>query len=186
MNIVVYCGANLGNENNYSHSAETLGKWIAKNNHQLVYGGGGVGLMKIIADSVLENQGAVTGVMPEFLVSRELAHKNLTDLILVESMSERKQKMIELGNVFIALPGGPGTLEEITEVVSWSRLGKNNSPCIFFNSNGYYDSIKHFYDEMVIKGFLDKLDRDKILFSDSINEIQIFIEDYVPPKIRTY
>lgn len=186
MNIIVYCGANLGKEINYSHSAENLGKWIAENKHQLVYGGGGVGLMKIIADSVLENKGYVTGIMPEFLVSRELAHNNLTDLILVESMSQRKQKMIELGEVFIALPGGPGTLEEITEVVSWSRLGKNDSPCIFFNSNGYYNSIKYFYDDMVIKGFLDKQDRNKILFSDSLNEIELFIEGYVPPEIRVY
>ena len=186
MNIVVYCGANVGTEENYSHDAKQLGEWIAKTNHQLVYGGGGVGLMKIIADSVLENQGSVVGVMPKFLVSRELAHKSLSDLILVDSMSQRKQKMIEMGEVFIALPGGPGTLEEITEVVSWSRIGKNDSPCIFFNSNGYYNSIQKFYNDMVDKGFLDKQDRDKILFSNSLNEIQSFIASYVPPSIRTY
>ncbi|MCO4616968.1 TIGR00730 family protein [Streptococcus infantarius subsp. infantarius] len=186
MNIVVYCGANVGTEEVYSYDTKKLGEWISKNNHQLVYGGGGVGLMKIIADSVLKNQGSVIGVMPEFLVSRELAHKNLTELILVDSMSQRKQTMIEMGEVFIALPGGPGTLEEITEVVSWSRIGKNDSPCIFFNSNGYYDFIQKFYNEMVDKQFLDKQDREKILFSDSLTEIQTFIASYVPPSIRIY
>lgn len=186
MNVVVYCGANVGTEENYFYDTKRLGEWIAKNKHQLVYGGGGVGLMKIIADSVLDNQGSVIGVMPEFLVSRELAHKRLTNLILVDSMSQRKQKMIEMGEVFIALPGGPGTLEEITEVVSWSRIGKNDSPCIFFNSNGYYDSIQKFYNDMVDKEFLDKQDRDKILFSNSLNEIQLFIASYIPPSIRIY
>lgn len=186
MNIVVYCGASLGNHTAYTLAAKNLGEWIATNHNHLIYGGGGVGLMKVIADSVLENNGTAIGVMPKFLISRELAHKNLTDLIVVDSMSQRKQRMVELGDVFIALPGGPGTLEEITEVVSWSRLGKNNGPCIFFNCHGYYNSIMSFYDHMVSQGFLTQEDRDNILFSESLNEIQSFIKNYIPPTTRTY
>lgn len=186
MNIVVYCGANSGNNKEYTLATEKLGAWIAKNNNSLVYGGGAVGLMRTVADSVLNNKGKVTGIMPEFLAAREIAHKDLTELIVVETMSERKQKMIELGDAFIALPGGPGTLEEITEVVSWARLGKNNSPCIFYNYKGFYNSIMTLYDTMVQEGFLTQEDRDKILFSESLVEIGAFINNYTPPEVRQY
>lgn len=104
----------------------------------------------------------------------------------MDTMDERKQKMLDLGNACIALPGGPGTLEEITEVVSWSRLGQNNNPCIFYNENDYYRPIQQFYDDMVQNDFLTVEDRSKILFSNSVDEIHSFITDYVPPIIRTY
>ena len=101
-------------------------------------------------------------------------------------MSERKEVILKKGDVCIALPGGPGTLEEITEVVSWSRVGQNNNPCIFFNTNNYYSLIEQFYDQMVSNEFLTQEDRDKILFSNSFQEIEEFIENYKTPKIRTY
>ncbi|WP_073504839.1 TIGR00730 family Rossman fold protein [Staphylococcus succinus] len=186
MNIIVYCGASKGNKEEYQNSAIQLGEWIAKNNHSLVFGGGNAGLMGILANTVIHNNGKTIGVMPTFLQERELAHDNLDELIIVESMSERKETILEKGDVCIALPVGPGTLEEITEVVSWTRVGQNDNPCIFFNTNHYYTLIQQFYDQMVSNGFLTQADRDKILFSNSFEEIEDFIKNYKAPKVRSY
>ncbi|MDP8162909.1 TIGR00730 family Rossman fold protein [Pasteurella skyensis] len=186
MNITVYCGANFGNHNIYKEKTYQLGKWIATNGHTLIYGGGNRGLMGAIANSVLELGGKVIGVMPTFLAERELAHKGLSEMILVETMTERKLKMIELGDCYIALPGGAGTLEEIAEVVSWARIGQNNNPCLFLNIEGYYDNLRNFYNDMVNNGFLGRDDEDKILFTDCFDEMSNFIQSYEPPKFRTY
>ena len=118
MNIAVYCAASQSNDSTFDERTEELGNWIAKNNHTLVYGGGNTGLMGVVASAVMQTGGEVIGVMPQFFVEREIAKKDITKLHIVETMSERKNKMIELSEVYIALPGGPGTLEEIAEVVS--------------------------------------------------------------------
>lgn len=186
MKITVYCGASVGNNLTHQQAAITLGKWIATEKHTLVYGGGNVGLMGLLANTVLENGGKVLGIMPAFLQGRELAHKGLTEMITVQSMPERKLKMIELGEAYIALAGGPGTLEEIVEVISWARIGQNNNPCILFNSDGYYDALSAFFDNMVTQGFLTQADREKTLFSDDLKEISAFIENYTPPAVRKY
>ncbi|MDH9183874.1 TIGR00730 family Rossman fold protein [Staphylococcus epidermidis] len=186
MNIVVYCGASEGNLNIYKQETINLGEWIAEKGHILVYGGGNVGLMGLLADTVLKNNGKVIGVIPEFLIERELSHPNLTELLIVNTMSERKSKMVELGQACIALPGGPGTLEEITEVVSWARVGQNDSPCIFYNVNNYYKPIENMYDAMVKNDFLTSTDREKILFSNSLDSIEDFIINYEKPTIRSY
>ncbi len=186
MNITVYCGASLGTKEIYQKATAELGEWIAKNNNTLVYGGGKVGLMGIVADSVLENNGKAIGIMPSFLRTKELAHTGLSESIIVETMSERKLKMIELGDCYIALPGGPGTLEEISEVISWARIGKNDNPCVFLNIEGYYDDLKKFFDNMVKNGFLTAEDRHKTLFAESIEEISEFIASYTPPEARSY
>ncbi len=186
MNITVYCGANLGTQDIYKQTTSQLGKWIATNGHTLVYGGGKVGLMGVIADSVLANKGKAIGVMPTFLKDRELAHESLSELIIVNTMTERKLKMFELGDCYIALPGGAGTLEEIAEMVSWARIGQNNNPCIFLNIGGYYDNLKRFYQDMVDNGFLTADDMDKILFTDCFEEIDSFVKSYKPPKVREY
>ncbi len=186
MNVTVYSGASPGNKKIYKERTQQLGKWIVENNHTLVYGGGNVGLMGIIADTVLDNKGKVIGVIPHFLKERELAHRGLSEQITVDTMTQRKLKMTELGEVYIALPGGPGTLEEISEVISWARLGQNSKPCIFFNISGYYDSLKKFYDTMVKNEFLSREDRSKILFTDSFEEMEDFIKNYRPPEIRRY
>lgn len=186
MNIAVYCGASLGSDQAYQDAAQKVGKWIAEKNNTLVYGGGKAGLMGVVADEVLANNGEVIGIIPDFLVERELSHPNLTTLEIVDSMSVRKNRMIALGDCYIALPGGPGTLEEIAEVISWARVGQNQNPCILFNQNGYYDSLARFYDEMVENGFLSEQDRERILFSDSVEEIEAFISSYTPPEIRKY
>ncbi len=186
MKIAVYCGASEGNDPLYKESAKKIGTWIGTNHHTLIYGGGKVGLMGILADTVLSAGGKVVGVIPTFLKEREIAHPNLSELITVNTMHARKKKMIDLADCYIALPGGPGTLEEITEVVSWGRIGEHQNPCIFFNEKGYYNSVQIFYDHMVTEGFLTKEDRSKILFSASLDTIKDFIVSYIPPKIREY
>lgn len=175
MNIVVYCGASEGKNENYQLAARTLGQWIAEQGHTLIYGGGKVGLMGKIADAVLASGGQVVGVIPTFLKEREIAHPHLSELHVVKDMSERKQKMLALGDACIALPGGPGTLEEIIEAVSWARVGQNENPCIFYNVNGYYQGIQAFFDLMVMEQFLTVKDRKKILFAEEISEIENFI-----------
>ncbi|MHC5373053.1 LOG family protein [Enterococcus sp. LJL120] len=186
MNITVYCGASVGNADTYSEAAIRLGKWIAKNQYTLIFGGGKAGLMGIIADTVLENDGKVKGIMPTFLQERELAHPKLTDLEIVDDMATRTKKMIQLADACIALPGGPGTLEEITEAISWSRVGQNDAPCILFNEGDYYQPLEKMYDDMVNQKFLSSNDRDKILFSADLTEIERFIKDYQPPQARKY
>lgn len=186
MNITIYCGANLGT--NPIHQADTIavGKWIAENEHTLVYGGGATGLMGLVADTVLAHGGKAIGVMPTFLLDREPKHPKLTEFVEVETMAQRKQQLLDLGDACIALAGGAGTLEEISEVISWARIGKNPNPCILFNSDGFYEPLRQCFDMMVSSGFLSAEDRSKTLFSHDLVEIEQFIRDYTPPRIRTY
>lgn len=184
--IAVYCGASLGNKTIYQEQTKELGQWMSQNSYDLVYGGGNVGLMGILADTVIEKGRKVIGIMPSFLLERELAHQHITEMHEVRDMHERKRKMIDLADCYLALPGGPGTLEEISEVVSWGRVGEHQNPCIFFNVDGYYDLLEDFFDKMVTDGFLTQTDREKVFFSDSLEEIQQFIDTYTPPTIRKY
>lgn len=186
MRIAVYCGASTGNSQEYINATKELGAWMGKHGYDLVYGGGNAGLMGLIADTVIDAGCNVTGIIPSFLVERELAKDNITVLEIVDDMHERKRKMMELANAYIALPGGPGTLEEIAEVISWGRIGQHTNPCILLNYNGFYDSLKSQYEHMVKEGFLTQEDFDKVLFAESIDEIKPFIDSYVPPKIREY
>lgn len=184
--MAVYCGASLGNKTIYQEQTKELGQWMSQNGYDLVYGGGNVGLMGILADTVIEKGGKVIGIMPSFLLERELAHQHITEMHEVRDMHERKRKMIDLADCYLALPGGPGTLEEISEVVSWGRVGEHQNPCIFFNVDGYYDLLADFFDKMAADGFLTQTDREKIFFSDSLEEIQQFIDTYTPPTVRKY
>ena len=178
MNIAVYCAASQSNVSTFYERTEELGNWIAKKSHTLVYGGGNTGLMGVVATSVMKSGGEVIGVMPQFFVEREIAKKDITKLHIVETMSERKNKMIELSEVYIALPGGPGTLEEIAEVVSWVRVGQTNGICIFYNMEGYYDHLEAFFNHMVTTKLLSKEDRNQIHFVKSLEEIEKLIENY--------
>lgn len=178
MNIAVYCAASQSNVSTFYERTEELGNWIAKKSHTLVYGGGNTGLMGVVATSVMKSGGEVIGVMPQFFVEREIAKKDITKLHIVETMSERKNKMIELSEVYIALPGGPGTLEEIAEVVSWVRVGQTNGICIFYNMEGYYDHLEAFFNHMVTTKLLSKEDRNQIHFVKSLEEIEKLIKNY--------
>ncbi|MCL1630722.1 TIGR00730 family Rossman fold protein [Sporolactobacillus sp. CPB3-1] len=184
--IAVYCGASKGNKPIYEEYAVRLGTWIARHHYGLVYGGGKVGLMGCVADAVLGLGGTAIGIMPQFLVDREIAHQGLSRLIITQDMDERKKKMMAQSDCCIALPGGPGTLEEISEAVSWARVGENDSPCVFLNVNGYYDLIKSFLDQMVGEGFLTAEDRSKILITDDFDEIETYMDSYAPPHVRRY
>ena len=178
MKITVFCGVNNGRNEAYKENAIELGKWIAANNHTLVYGGGKVGLMGVIADTVIENSSEVIGIMPQFLVDREISHTGITEFIIVDDMSVRKDKLVDLGDVFVALPGGPGTLEEISQVISLVRVGKKDAPCILMNVDGYYNFLEQYFDKMVEEGFLTKEDRERTLFTDSVAEMNKFIRNY--------
>ncbi|MBL1231053.1 TIGR00730 family Rossman fold protein [Enterococcus sp. BWB1-3] len=184
--IAVYCGANKGNNPVYQEQAKKLGKWMVSQGYGLVYGGGNVGLMGIIADMVLQEGGEVIGVMPTFLVDREIAHPSLTELIVVKDMHERKKKMMDEADCYLALPGGPGTLEEISEAISWARVGEHAHPCVLLNPNGYYDLLADFFNHMVTEGFLSQEDRENILITESFDTIEEFIRNYQAMKVRSY
>ena len=140
-NICVYCASSSKIDSKYVETAKKLGSLLADNKMQLVYGGGSVGLMGVLADSLLENRGNVIGIIPKFMVEAEWQHNGLTELILTESMHERKEKMASLSNAAVALPGGYGTLEELLEVITWKQLGIYKNPIIIVNVDGYYDHL---------------------------------------------
>ena len=172
MNITVYLGANAGNDPALAEAVRELGSWIGANGHRLVYGGSRSGLMGQLAQSALDAGGTVTGVEPQFFVQQELQHNGLTELIVTKDMTERKTKMIELGDAFIAFPGGTGTLEEITEVMSKVSLKHLNAPCILYNLNGYYNSLKALLAHMIEVGLSSKERQEGIYFAESLDEIK--------------
>jgi uncharacterized protein (TIGR00730 family) len=152
--VCVYCGSREGSRPAYAQAARDLGAELARRGLGLVYGGGRIGLMGVLADAVLAAGGTVTGVIPRALVSKEVAHLELKDLRIVGSMHERKALMAELSDAFIALPGGFGTLEEIFEVLTWSQLRLHQKPCGLLNVEGFYDSLLAFLDHAVREDFL--------------------------------
>ena len=172
MNITVYLGANEGNDPRLRKSVEELGAWIGSSGSALVYGGSKAGLMGAIADSVLQAGGKVTGIEPQFFIENELQHDGLTRLIVTKDMAERKAKMIELGDAFIAFPGGTGTLEEIAEVMSKVSLKHLDAPCILYNLNGYYDDLKALLTKMIDKGLSSKERQEGIYFAEDLDEIK--------------
>ena len=171
MNIVVYLGARTGKNPLFREKARELGAWIAGQGHRLVYGGSAIGLMGELADAVLSAGGEVTGVEPRFFVDAVLQHQGVQELIVVETMQDRKQKMISLGDAFIAFPGGTGTLEEISEIISMTCLGLTDKPCIIYNINGYYDILADYLDQMVAEGFMTPENRGKIFFAEDTEDL---------------
>ena len=162
MNITVYCGSNNGNDPEFIKRAGELGKWMAGHGHRLVYGGGVYGMMGAVSGAVSENGGEVTGIAPAFFIDNEEVRDDLTELIVSEGMSDRRNMMMDLGDAFIALPGGTGTLDEITEVLALKRLGllgKADKPVMLYNINGYYDSFFAFLGDMAREGFCRAEDR---------------------------
>ncbi len=154
MNITVYLGSSFGNDPAYREQAEKLGRWIAENGHTLVYGAGSVGLMGVLADSVLAAGGKVIGVIPQFMVDQGRGHNGLSQLYVVETMQERKAIMLDLGDCYIAFPGGLGTLEEISEAMTREKLGISPRKSVYYNCFGYYDDLFRMFDKMCEEGFL--------------------------------
>ena len=172
MNITVYLGASAGNDPAFLPAVQELGNWIGANGHALVYGGSKSGLMGALADSVLDAGGHVTGVEPSFFIEAEFQHDGIDDLIVTSDMAERKAKMIELGDAFIAFPGGTGTLEEIAEVMSQVSLKQLQAPCILYNLNGYYDHLKALLEHMIEKDLSSPDRQQGIHFAAGLAEIQ--------------
>ncbi len=172
MNITVYLGAYKGNDPMLEKAVSELGAWIGSSGNSLVYGGSKSGLMGMLADSVLTHGGEVTGVEPQFFVENEFQHEGLTKLIVTKDMTERKNIMIELGDAFIAFPGGTGTLEEIAEVMSKVSLKHLDAPCILYNLDGYYDDLKHLLDKMIEKGLSTSERQKGIYFVKNLDDIK--------------
>ncbi|ALR29357.1 LOG family protein YvdD [Chryseobacterium sp. IHB B 17019] len=181
--ITVFCGSSFGSDTVFEEQATLLGQTLAKQNIQLVYGGSNTGLMKAVADGALNAGGKVTGVLPHFLQSKEIAHKNLTELILVETMHQRKTKMNELCDGVIVLPGGYGTLEEFFEMITWAQLGLHKKPIGILNIDGFYDDLIKLVQTMVDKGFLKQINRDMLLMSDNIDELLEKMRNYQAPTV---
>ena len=171
MNITVYLGANEGNIPPLKDAVRELGRWIGENGHALVYGGSKIGLMGILAQSVVESGGKATGVEPQFFVDRVLQYDDLTELIVTKDMPERKAKMIEMGDAFIALPGGTGTLEEITEIMSMLGLDFLDAPCILFDYDGYYQPLRELLQRMIDHGFSTEARQKNVHFAATVAEI---------------
>ena len=161
--ICVFCGSNSGIKPVYRDAALVLGKLLAARGIELVYGGGNVGLMGVLADAALESGGRVIGVIPESLMAKEVGHAGLTELRIVKSMHERKALMADLSDGFIAMPGGFGTFEEFCEIVTWSQLGIHAKPCGLLNVEGYYDPLLQLFDYAVREGFLREENRRLVL-----------------------
>lgn len=176
--LVVYCASSVGVNPVYNEVARELGEKMARRNIRLIYGGGGFGLMGNVADAVLTAGGTVTGVIPNFLADLEVAHKTLTELHFVETMHERKFKMVQLAKGVIALPGGYGTFDELFEILAWRQLRLYDGPVAILNTNGYYDLMLQQLDRCVADGFVRPENRALLLVADSVDDVLAQIEAF--------
>lgn len=169
--IAVFCGSSLGDDPLFKDSAEQVGRLLAERSIPVVYGGGHVGLMGVVADAALAAGGDVIGVIPRQLDQRELTHQNLTEIHIVESMHERKTMMAELADAFLALPGGAGTVEEIAEQWTWAHLGIHDKPSGFFDVNGFWQPVRQLRDHMLEAGFINAANGNIITFDDDLERL---------------
>lgn len=179
--LCVFCGSRTGKPAIYAAAATALGSLLAERNIELVYGGGKVGLMGVIADAVLAAGGTVVGVIPEALMEKELGHGGVTELHVVQTMHERKALMSELSDGFIALPGGYGTLEELFEVITWAQLGIQYKPCGLLNVGGYYNSLLALLDHATDRGFIREMHRGLVAVDDDPVGLLEKLGQYEPP-----
>lgn len=185
-NIGVFCGSSIGKDDIYKNEVIALGKAMAENNMNLIFGGGNIGLMRVIADIMVGRNKKVVGIMPYFLAKKEIAHHNITEMIFVDTMEERKQKIIAFSDAFIAMPGGFGTLDEISDVLTGFQLNLFNKPLALYNVKGYFDHFLRFLDVMVQEGFLCSEHRNNIIVEDNpqvlLKNIIHFQPEMVPHK----
>ena len=184
--ICVYCGSNPGLLPDYRASARELGHEMAARGLGLVYGGASIGVMGAVADAVLEKGGRVTGVIPSGLATREVVHTSLDELIVVSSMHERKARMAELSDGFIALPGGWGTIEEMFEMLTWAQLGYHEKPCGLLNAASYYDHLFAFLEHAIVQKFVKEENRPMIMMDDSAARLLDRFEQYRAPRVRKW
>ena len=184
--ICVFCGSNNGANPIFLETAESVGKFLASKNIELVYGGGRVGLMGKVADTVMANGGKVIGVIPQSLATKEIAHQGLTELHIVNSMHERKAMMAELSDGFIALPGGFGTFEEFCEIVTWAQLGIHQKPCGLLNINGFYDNLIALINFSTTENFIRAEHRQLVLVESAVEKLFDLMKDFQPPVIEKW
>jgi uncharacterized protein (TIGR00730 family) len=181
--VCVYCGSSIGNQAIYREAAVAMGGLLAARGIGLVYGGGNVGLMGVIADAVLAGGGEVIGVIPHSLATREIAHAGVTDLRVVDSMHTRKAMMADLSDAFIAMPGGVGTFEEFFEAVTWTQLGLHRKPCGLLNAGGFYSALALFIDQAVSEGFIKPVHRASIVVDDNPERLLDSLSTIVLPDV---
>lgn len=184
--IAIFCGSSDGALPSYREHAIALGHELAKRKITLIYGGATVGLMGAVADAVLEKGGTVIGILPHFLQNREIAHNHLTELIIVDSMHERKAKMAEMSDGFIVLPGGAGTMEEYFEIFTWAQLGLHKKPCGLMNIEHYYDPLITLFDQMTSQQFMQQKYREMVIVDTTPEGILEQFAHYKHPSVKTY
>lgn len=185
-NICVYCGSSTGKNQAYSTIAKSLGKALSERDIGLVYGGAAIGIMGVVADSVLEGGGRAIGIIPKSLAVKEVAHSGLSELHVVDSMHDRKAMMAEYSDGFIALPGGWGTLEEIFEILTWSQLGFHQKPCGLLNVDGYYNDLVNFLENAFDQQFVNEQCRPMLMTSGDPLELLDRFGGYEAPKVRKW
>jgi uncharacterized protein (TIGR00730 family) len=184
--VCVFCGSSVGLNSQYVEAARHLGRTLARRGLGLVYGGGSVGLMGALADAGLEAGGEVVGVIPRALQLREIGHARLTALHVVSSMHERKAKMAELADAFVALPGGMGTLEEFAEILTWAQLGLHAKPCGLLDVAGYWQPLVAFFDHAVAEGFIRPEHRRFVVAADRSEALLDALERHCPPSVQRW
>lgn len=184
--VCVFCGSNTGVNSLYRHAAETLGQLLTQRGHGLVYGGGSVGLMGVLANAVLARGGEVIGVIPEALATKELAHPKVTVMHVVPGMHARKARMAELADAFIAMPGGYGTFEELFEVITWAQLGLHSKPIGLLNVAGYFDALISLVEQAVAEGFIKPEHRQLIVVADQPQALLDALACHRMPVVRKW
>jgi uncharacterized protein (TIGR00730 family) len=184
--LCVFCGSQSGSDPGYTQAARGVGRLLAVRGIRLVYGGGHVGMMGAIAEAALQAGGEVIGVIPEGLRRRELAHEALTQLVVTHTMHERKQRMADLSDGFIALPGGFGTFEEFCEIVTWAQLGLHEKPCGLLNLRGYYDPMLAMFDRALQEGFLKPAYRSLVLTHVEPAALLGLMQAWAPPPLEQW
>lgn len=184
--IAVYCGSSAGIDPRYAQHATEVGEALVKRGATLVYGGGNVGLMGVVADAVMSHGGQAIGVIPGFLKDKEVAHLGLTTLEVVDNMHQRKLRMAELAEGFIAMPGGYGTLEELFEVLTWGQLGLHRKPIGVLNVAGFYDALVQLLDHMTAQGLLRAENRRQLLVADNITDLLTQMDAWQPSSVEKW
>ena len=178
ISIAVFCGSSTGKDDLYRQTSLQLASYFLKHEITLVYGGGNIGLMGVIADEIMLHNGKVIGVIPEFLAQREVANHDITQLIVVETMHQRKQKMCDLSDAFLILPGGFGSMDELFEILTWKQLGLHHKPIAVLNINGYYNALLQLIDDMSNQQFVSPDNKKLLMFINSVDEIGEWLGSY--------
>ncbi len=184
--ITVYCGSNMGNKAHFSAAAKAFALELVRRKYDVVYGGASVGLMGVVADTVLANQGRVVGVITEALLGVELAHKNLTEIFVLPDMHERKAMMHDMGDAFVILPGGSGSMDEFFEIHTWAQLGYHQKPIALLNVAGYYEPVREFYNMAVDNGFTRAQHRDMLIIDEDPARLFDRLEAYQAPTVSKW